>query len=565
LALAGIVAVGAALRFWALGHQSFWYDEIATTGVLRPSLFGTLGALPNTESTPPLYYVLAWGWSRVTGVNEVGLRSLSALAGTATIAVAWAAGREAVSERVGLFAAAIVAVNPMLIWYSQEARAYALLALAGAISFWLFLRACRDPTPRALAAWAIACVFALLTHYFAVFLIGAEALVLFWTRRAQLHAIALALLPTALVGLALLPLAHKQEADGRTAWIAGSPIGDRLNDVLHELVSANAGLISSSSTAPGGVWAWIATAGVLVGLAGAGARLVGALRPPGLRTAWLVGALAILIPLVLAFTPLDYFKDRHLIAAWVPLAVGLAGGIALLPWPAIATAALAAIAVSGIAVSAKVHGEQALQRTDWRDAARVLGPPTVPRAVIVGPSYARVALGFYGHALVPMPLGARVEEVVTVSTDPGLDARTPAGFIPIAKRQIQQLSVLRYRTQRPLTITPAVVRLTGQPMLLETSLAGRRWLVSYLDQVRVWSRDLSRAPSDPQARRRLAGAATVPPRFVHVPEEVPSASTLLARLRAAASEAVAVSRDPSPAARARLGAALRAMLAPGSR
>ena len=61
--------------------------------------------------------------------TEYGLRSLSALAGVATVPVAYLIGAELRGRRAGLMAAALVAVNPMLLWYSQEARAYALLVL----------------------------------------------------------------------------------------------------------------------------------------------------------------------------------------------------------------------------------------------------------------------------------------------------------------------------------------------------------------------------------------------------------------------------------------------------
>ena len=51
-----------------------------------------LRPIPTTESTPPLYYVLARGWAVVFGTGEVGLRSLSALLGTLTIPVVYAIG-----------------------------------------------------------------------------------------------------------------------------------------------------------------------------------------------------------------------------------------------------------------------------------------------------------------------------------------------------------------------------------------------------------------------------------------------------------------------------------------
>ena len=76
-----------------------------------------------SESAPPLYYVLGWLWVQVAGTGEFGLRSLSALAGIATVPVAYLLGLELRGRRAGILAAALVAVNPMLVWYSQEAGA----------------------------------------------------------------------------------------------------------------------------------------------------------------------------------------------------------------------------------------------------------------------------------------------------------------------------------------------------------------------------------------------------------------------------------------------------------
>src|SRR6266508_3328638 len=70
---------GALLRFSDLGARSFWRDEGATVELVRRSFVSMLRALPGSEGTPPLYYVLIWPWSRIFGSDEVGLRSFSAL------------------------------------------------------------------------------------------------------------------------------------------------------------------------------------------------------------------------------------------------------------------------------------------------------------------------------------------------------------------------------------------------------------------------------------------------------------------------------------------------------
>src|SRR5207245_2897434 len=94
------------------------------------------------------------------------------------------------SERAALIAAALAAVNPYLVWYSQEARSYSLLVLLSALSLLLFARALREPTRRAFVAWGVVSALAVFTHYFAVFLLVPEAAWLIYAtrRRAALEA-----------------------------------------------------------------------------------------------------------------------------------------------------------------------------------------------------------------------------------------------------------------------------------------------------------------------------------------------------------------------------------------
>ena len=62
-----IVAAGAVLRFVTLDSQSLWYDEAVTAQLLQMDFGAMLRAIPDSESTPPLYYVLAWLWTHVFG------------------------------------------------------------------------------------------------------------------------------------------------------------------------------------------------------------------------------------------------------------------------------------------------------------------------------------------------------------------------------------------------------------------------------------------------------------------------------------------------------------------
>ena len=167
---------GTAIRFATLGLQSYHHDEVITAARVLPGSFGhMLHEVHRSESTPPLYYILAWEWSKFFGLGEVGLRSLSALFGAATIPVAYLIGRESAGRRAGLMTMAFVAFNPMLIWYSQEARAYALVVLLCAVSLLFFLRFRRTGATRDLALWSVGSALAMTSHYFAAFAIAIEA------------------------------------------------------------------------------------------------------------------------------------------------------------------------------------------------------------------------------------------------------------------------------------------------------------------------------------------------------------------------------------------------------
>jgi mannosyltransferase len=143
LALGGITLIGTALWFATLDLQSFWNDEVFSAWYVARPFREMLHGVRTTESNPPGYYVVAWLWAKVFGTREVGIRSLSALAGTLLIPTTYATAATLVSRRAGLLAAALAATSPILVWYSQEARSYSLMVLASGVAMLFFARAVR--------------------------------------------------------------------------------------------------------------------------------------------------------------------------------------------------------------------------------------------------------------------------------------------------------------------------------------------------------------------------------------------------------------------------------------
>jgi uncharacterized membrane protein len=377
--VAGLTALAAALRFATLGVQAYHHDEIVTASrVLRDGFVHAMEAVGFSESAPPLYYALAWVWTQFTGTGEFGLRSLSALAGVATVPVAYLLGAELRGRRAGIVAAALVAVNPMLLWYSQEARGYALLVFLTALAALYFVRALDSGRRNGFVGWGIASALALATHYFAIFPIALEAIWLLRRRgRGSLPGLGIVFA----AGLALVPLAIHQMSLGHAEWIGGRSLGHRLwESGVSFLVGETGDLIARPETALPALVPALASLAALLLLA---ARGDCGERRAGERMLALA-SVTVVVPVTLALIApgKDYVIARNLLPALVPLLVAVAIG-ATLRGARRSGAVVAALLVAyslGFCIWASVS--PALQRPDWDAVAARLGEPQAPRAIV---------------------------------------------------------------------------------------------------------------------------------------------------------------------------------------
>jgi mannosyltransferase len=377
--VAGLTALGALLRFATLGDQAYHHDEIVTASrVLRVGFGHAMDAVGFSESAPPLYYALAWLWTQVTGNGEWGLRFLSALAGVATIPVAFFVGRELRGARAGVIAAALVAVNPMLLWYSQEARAYALLGFFCALSLLYCVRALQEGGRRDFTWWGIFSALALATHYFAVFPLVAEVVLL---ARRRGRAILSGLWIVAVAVVLLAPLAIHQMSYGHAEWIGKFSLGHRVAEAgITFMVGETGDIIGRAEQ-------WQPALLPLALAAAAFALLLARGSRPERHAAFVplaVVAGAVGIPLALAILSAgkDFVLARNLLPALVPLLVAIAVALSSERARRLG-AAIAVVLVTyslGFSVYASTSAE--LKRPDWRAVAEHLGEPDGPRATV---------------------------------------------------------------------------------------------------------------------------------------------------------------------------------------
>ncbi len=466
LALAAITALAAALRFVDLGHQSFWFDEKITVDLMHVSWSTLLRTLPHSESTPPLYYLAALAWSKLFGVSEVGLRSLSAVAGTLTVPAAYGTGAALVSRRTGLIAAALVAVNPFLVWYSQEARAYAVAVLFSVLALLYFARAITGARARAvdLALWALSSTLALATHYFAIFLIAPMGLWLAWRARPRRSAlIACGAIVIAIAALA--PLVLSQQANGRATWISHIALGLRLRQLAQQYLigfdaPARLALLFVSL-------ALVATAVGLLALRGGERERRGAALCAGLAVSGL------LLPLLFTAAGDDFLISRNTIPVLVPLLVAGACAFGATRTGLLGLAASGALCVVGVVAVVAVDRDRSLQRPDWRGLAAALGPARQARAVVVPGGYRSQPLRLYLHNsdyFTARSLAVSEIDVVAarsprhracwwgaacnlpslaISTSPPL-----RGFVFAGRRDDGLFTVLRFQAPRVVPVTP---------------------------------------------------------------------------------------------------------------
>lgn len=384
--LGGVLLLAVALRLINLGH-SYWIDEDATLRLLQdPFLFMIRHGIARSESTPPLYYTIAWLWSHVFGTSEAAVRSLTALIGVATVAVSYAIGVELRSRSAGLILAALAAVSPLMVWYSQDARAYDLVILLTSVSLLFFAQALRTRSAKSIWLWALASAAALTAHYFSIFVLVPEAVALLVSRNTRSRAV----WPTALVAgvwFLLLPLLLFQRTQpNHLSWIPYLRLPTRLELTLqfYDVGSWHLSLL-----------VLLAVTALIAGVIG-GALFFHRIHRRELVILG-VGASGIGLPIIASLAGVDYVNYQNLVVGWMPFAAVLA--VALAASRKVGILVAVALCSAALVATVKIQTTPSLQRQDWRAAAKVLSGEPSNSLFVVYPAQDVWALKWYAHGV----------------------------------------------------------------------------------------------------------------------------------------------------------------------
>ncbi len=444
-----IVLAGFALRLYRLGADSLWYDETVSTA-LAGSPLPELIRHTAGDIHPPGYYLLLRGWLALAGYPNgradptgTGLEFMaeffSLFWGVILIALVYALARRLMANRTDArLAAALTALSPYNVWYSQEVRMYTLGAALGALALYALWRAVGGRTAQdAHARWwimyALAAAAGMYTLYYFSFLLiplSLWALVVLLRGRQRVWPWLLAHAGAVLLYAPWLPVAWRQATappvpPWRTApdlWLA-----------LRESWTA----LSLGQSAPGWLWPLLLLTLALYGLGLWRLRS----RAAGVLALATFGPLALILAVSLAATPL--YHVRYLFtyspAFYVVLTAGVAGlaqrmplrgapdkrmdvrrGLRASAYPSIGAAAFVALWLIAAGVTLNAFWfDPAYRADDHRTAVRQLQAAWRPGdVVVVNAGWTYTALTTYWHGPV---LRSRLTEPLP---EPGTDPAT---------------------------------------------------------------------------------------------------------------------------------------------
>jgi len=428
-----LILLGAGLRFYGLGRESPWNDELDSRRVSGAPTAREVVALTRAEDGhPPVHNVLLHFVERFWGDSEAALRFPSALAGVLSIPALFVLGCLLYGTFEGLLAAGLLTVLWCPIHYSQEARPYSLLLLAVLVAsgFWISLLRRWEAGEESLglaAGYALSALAACYLHHFGaglVFLQGALSFVLTRRRRA-----AGALWGAVLAGYVpgIVYLLRQRRHSGSWAWIE--------RPGLHSATEYLKFLFNYSWT--------LAALALLVGFLGwlrarrsdvPSEHRIGPLSPSALLGLWLV--LPFLGAVAVSYLSFPLLTNRNLIVGLPAAYLLLARALVVLTRGRF-QAALGALVVAGLLAHLLLvmRYYSVPRKEQFREAAAAVAArdPDPAGSLVIGRAYHREYFDYYFKRL-----GSRRR----VDLVAGADADLPALQALLAARRPERVWLL---------------------------------------------------------------------------------------------------------------------------
>ncbi len=402
LSLALITALAGFLRLFRLEHQSLWMDEVLTVLNSHTTIRNVLFDPPVDPNVPPLYYLLV-AMLQGFGDGEAVLRAPSVVVGVLSVPLMYAIARPWIGKGA-LAAALLLAVSPLHVWYSQEARPYALLIFLGLLAVLALQHALRSPASvGARVGFVLTAAAGFYVHTVAVAFVAALALAvllvapgrerLSWL--ATFAAVGVLALPGAYLLLRIPPTVSANPFYvfnpahlAYTLWTFAA--GYSLGPNLIELRTDGVGSVRRSLAVV------LPLLGVFVALLGAGVVHLWRSRREALAFQLLWAVLPVAFVVLGTWVTTHPYNVRYTLMALPPTLMLVAAGTQGLGGSRVRHAGAALLLAFSAASLWNYYGDPRYSRDDNRGAAAFIrGAATPSELVIVSAAYTRLPLRHY--------------------------------------------------------------------------------------------------------------------------------------------------------------------------
>lgn len=392
-----ILLIGTILRFISI-NQSFWLDEADNVVAVKGLDFiSFIIKYPIGDYHPPGYFALLWLWTHIFGYGEIETRILSVIFGVCLIGITYLLGRKIFNNKVAITAALLLALSPLHIYYSQEARMYSWAAFSVGLSYYFFLKLINKEKWAGLG-YGISIFLLLSSDYAAYLIIPLHLFHLLQTQRKLIKKWLVILTVNFLIFSPWLLVFYQQFMEGSLAainlpgWkkVAGGADLKNIGLVFSKIIFGHISFDNKTFY------------GFLVFLLGSfyalliwkGVKKIG--DQVKLLLGWFLGSLLLAITCSFFIPVLSYFRLLFIIPAFCLL---VAKGLTVLP-VIVSRISLACIIISSTIFIGLYYTNPQFQRENWRQAVEFFkNIDSTSSAIIFEDNHVTLPFAYYQNDL----------------------------------------------------------------------------------------------------------------------------------------------------------------------
>lgn len=163
VAIALALLIGLAL--YNISGPSIWFDEAFGAYMIHYN-FLDIARYTATDVHPPMFYWFLKVWTAVFGHTEFGLRSMSVFFGAVAAVFGFLLTRRQFGRKAAIVGIFILAISPLFIRYSQEARMYTMAAAIVLSATYVMIRALESKSRKLWVLYGVLVSLGMWTHYF---------------------------------------------------------------------------------------------------------------------------------------------------------------------------------------------------------------------------------------------------------------------------------------------------------------------------------------------------------------------------------------------------------------